>query len=117
MASSALILTALFAGRIPATSPTSVANTSAASMSQGGMIEMAALPPPSATVTPDETAHQRVALGREVIRAATGRDWPICPLHHTHALELRDQQWFCAEDAAFVAPLGRLRRQRPAPQP
>ena len=31
MASSALILTALFAGRIPATSPTSVANTSAAS--------------------------------------------------------------------------------------
>ena len=46
MASSALILTALFAGRIPATSPTSVANTSAASMSQGGMIEMAALPPP-----------------------------------------------------------------------
>lgn len=78
---------------------------------------IAALPPPSATATPDEIAQQRVARGREVIRAATGRDWPICPLHHTHALELRDQQWFCAEDAAFVAPLGRLRRQRPAPKP
>ena len=78
---------------------------------------IAALPPPSATVTPDETAHQRVALGREVIRAATGRDWPICPLHYDHALVLRGPQWFCDRDAAFVTPLGRLRRQRPTQQP
>ena len=78
---------------------------------------IAALPPPAATATPEDTARQQMARGREVIRAATGRDWPICPLHHTHALELRDQQWFCAQDAAFVAPLGRLRRQRPAQQP
>ena len=78
---------------------------------------IAALPPPAATATPEESARQQMARGREVIRAATGRDWPICPLHHTHALELRDQQWFCAQDAAFVAPLGRLRRQRPAQQP
>ena len=46
MASSALIFTALLAGRIPATRPTSVANTSAASISHGGIIEMV-LPPPS----------------------------------------------------------------------
>lgn len=47
MASSALIFTALLAGRIPATRPTSVANTSAASISHGGIIEMVLPPPPS----------------------------------------------------------------------
>jgi hypothetical protein len=72
----------------------------------------AALPAPAAT--PDETLRQQVTRGREALRTATGRDWPICPLHHDHALVLRDQQWFCDRDGAFVAPLGRLRRQRPA---
>ena len=78
---------------------------------------IAALPPPAATATPEETARQQVARGREVIRTATGRDWPICPLHHDHALVLREQHWFCERDGAFVAPLGRLRRQRPVQQP
>lgn len=75
---------------------------------------IAAAPAPSAGTSPDEALRQQVTRGREALRTATGSDWPICPVHRTHALELRDQQWFCAEDHAFVAPLGRLRKLRPA---
>lgn len=55
-----------------------------------------------------------VARGREALRTSQGVDWPLCPIHRTHALVLRDQHWFCDVDAAVVAPLGRLRRLRPA---
>lgn len=75
---------------------------------------IAALPAPATPATPEEALRQQVMRGRETLREVTGRDWPICPLHHDHALVLREQQWFCDRDGAFVAPLGRLRRQRPA---
>lgn len=75
---------------------------------------IAAMPAPASAATPEAHLQQQVAQGRAAIRAVTGDDWPVCPIHHDHALVLRDQQWFCDRDAAFIAPLGRLRRQRPA---
>ncbi|MFN7977249.1 MAG: hypothetical protein U0P30_03880 [Vicinamibacterales bacterium] len=75
---------------------------------------IAAAPVPASAATPDETLRQQVTRARTALRSATGSDWPMCPIHRTHVLELRDQQWFCTEDRAFVAPLGRLRKLRPA---
>lgn len=68
----------------------------------------------AASQGPDAQVQRTVARGREALRASHGLDWPVCPIHRTHALELYEQHWFCDEDAVFVAPLGRLRRLRPA---
>ena len=76
--------------------------------------DIAAMPAPPSAAPPEEHVQQQIAHGRAAVRAATGVEWPLCPLHHDHPLVLRDQQWFCDRDAAFVAPLGRPRRQRPA---
>lgn len=35
-------------------------------------------------------------------------NWPACPRHHDHPLELRDERWFCGRDRAFLALLGDL---------
>jgi hypothetical protein len=37
-------------------------------------------------------------------------NWPTCPRHHDHPLEMRDDRWFCGRDRAFIAPLGDLTR-------
>lgn len=74
---------------------------------------MAAARAPASRSADDQVQHL-VAVGREALRASEGVDWPACPIHRTHALVLKDQHWFCEKDGAFVAPLGRLRRLRPA---
>ena len=35
-------------------------------------------------------------------------NWPGCPRHHDHPLEMRDDRWFCGRDRVFIAPLGDL---------
>jgi hypothetical protein len=59
-----------------------------------------------------------VAEVQASVRAAGGGDWPLCPLHGTHALEHREGYWFCSRKAVFFQPLGRLpapRRQKGRP--
>ena len=73
-----------------------------------------ATPSDQLPVSPDGHVQVLVAHGREALKASQGVDWPLCPIHRTHPLVLREQHWFCDVDAAFVAPLGRLRRLRPA---
>ncbi len=68
----------------------------------------------AAGLSPDASFSATAARVREALRATTGAEWPICPLHRDHALELFEQHWLCRKDAAFVAPLGKLRRLRPA---
>lgn len=75
---------------------------------------VAETPVTAAGASPEETLLREVTRGRDAVRASTGGDWPLCPIHRTHALTLREQQWFCTEDAVFVAPLGRLLRLKPA---
>jgi hypothetical protein len=72
---------------------------------------------PSAVVagsSPDATVAAHLVHVREVLRASHGIEWPTCPLHRDHTLELYEQHWLCRQDTAFVAPLGKLRRLRPA---
>jgi hypothetical protein len=81
----------------------------------GAVVDREAAPDGTATgISPDAAFSAAAARVREVLRATTGTEWPICPLHRDHALELHDQHWLCRRDAAFVAPLGKLRRLRPA---
>jgi hypothetical protein len=75
---------------------------------------MARLASPQASTSSEGQVQQMVAMGRDALRASHGDDWPACPIHRTHALALRDQHWLCEKDGVFVAPLGRLRRLRPA---
>lgn len=82
-----------------------------ASMVEGAML---AFPTGRLSHSSDGQVQQMVAHGREALRASTGADWPLCPLHRDHALELYEQHWLCRKDTAFVAPLGKLRRLRPA---
>ncbi|MEZ5416295.1 MAG: hypothetical protein R2708_02995 [Vicinamibacterales bacterium] len=70
------------------------------------------------TPGPDRSPEQVVQAVAEHaaarVRRDTGADWPLCPIHRDHTLELREQHWLCAKDGVFVARLGRLKRLRPA---
>lgn len=70
--------------------------------------------PQTAFPGPDGAVQQHLARVREALRAGSGVEWPICPLHRDHTLELYEQHWLCRKDTVFVAPLGKLRRLRPA---
>lgn len=35
-------------------------------------------------------------------------NWPACPRHHDHPLEVRDERWFCGRDRVFLALVGDL---------
>ncbi len=50
-----------------------------------------------------------VADGVQLALQAEGnRNWPACPRHHDHPLEVRDERWFCGRDRLFLAPVGDL---------
>lgn len=42
------------------------------------------------------------------VQASGDANWPACPRHHDHPLEVRDDRWFCGRDRLFIAPLGDL---------
>lgn len=47
------------------------------------------------------------------VQTESAENWPLCPRHHTHALEFRDDRWFCGRDSAFIVELGGLRKVLP----
>lgn len=75
---------------------------------------MARVTPGQASPTSEAQMQRLLTAGRTALAASQGVDWPLCPIHRTHGLVLRDQHWRCEQDGVFVAPLGRLRRLRPA---
>jgi hypothetical protein len=52
------------------------------------------------------------------VQADGNRNWPACPRHHDHPLEVRDERWFCGRDRVFLALIGDLTKAgvRKAPQ-
>ncbi len=59
----------------------------------------------------DSDELSRIVAGvQHGLQSAGQPHWPACPWHHDHALEGRDQRWYCARDQRFVADLGRLTR-------
>jgi hypothetical protein len=82
----------------------------------GAIVDREAALAAGADKSPDDVLGDITTRVRTALRETTDQDWPICPLpqHRDHVLALRDQHWFCATDAVFVARLGKLRRLRPA---
>jgi hypothetical protein len=53
---------------------------------------------------PSLVAHRVQASLQETVDP----NWPACPRHHEHPLELRDERWFCGRDRVFLALVGDL---------
>lgn len=50
---------------------------------------------------------------QRAVHEASDPNWPACPRHFAHPLEIKDNRWFCPRDAAFIADLGGLWRVLP----